>query len=150
MNFSVKGTMRGTPGIAMTNRISPLQCSGQVSGKLTCEVGAIEVHVAKIPVMLRIPFLRRSTPILIGSIGPTDVKVDPFTCSLREFAFSCEGLLGGKNGFGLTTEGKVALATEVSLAGTTSGDIGLASIHFGKAQSGKGAGKASPRKRAAE
>lgn len=150
MNFSINGTMQGSPGIALTNRVSPLQCSGKIGGRVTAEVGAIAVHVAHIPVLLRIPFLPRSTPILIGMIGPTEVKVDPFTCSLSEMSFSCEGQLGGKDGFVLTTEGKLACATEVSLEGSTSGDIGLGSLHFGKApEARKAPPKSPPRQRPA-
>lgn len=149
MNFEAHGTMRSNPGVALTNRVSPLQCSAKIQGQGTAEIGAIAVHLAQIPVRLRIPFLRRSTPILVGSVGPAEFKVDPFTCSLKEFSIGCDAHLGGKEGFLVTTEGKVACATELSLDGTATGDIGLGSIHFGQPSEG-GRTQRQHRRRSAE
>ena len=132
MNFEAHGTMRSSPGVALENHVSPLHCSGRVHGQVSAEVGAISIHLSQIPVTFRIPFLRRSSPIVVGTIGPAELKVDPFTLSLQEFSLGAEATLGGKEGFTIVTEGKVACATEMSVEGAATGDIGLGALHFGK------------------
>ena len=151
MNFQAHGSMRSSPGVELSNRVSPLHCSAQIHGQVAGEVGAISVHLDQIPVRLRIPFLRRSAPILVGTVGPAEFKVDPFTWSLREFSIGCNAQLGGKEGFVITTEGKVACATDMTLDGAATGDIGLGSVHFGRPpEGGKAEFRAPRRRRAAE
>ncbi len=151
MNFQAQGSMRSNPGVALSNRVSPLQCSAQIHGKAAGEVGAVSVRMEQIPVRLRIPFLRRSAPILVGTVGPAEFKMDPFTWSLGEFSIGCNAQLGGKEGFVITTEGKVACATDMTMEGAATGDIGLGSIHFGRPpEGGKGDLRAERRRRAAE
>jgi hypothetical protein len=130
MKFKAHGVMRSNPGVALANEISPIAFSTQIQGTLGAQVGAISVGIGKIPVRVRIPFLKDRPPQVIGSVGGVGIKVDPFTLSIKELRLHCDGLLGSK-GITVTTEGKVDCRTEMDLEGILSGSLGMGSISLG-------------------
>jgi hypothetical protein len=135
MKFKAHGVMRSSPGVALTSEISPIAFSTHMGGKLAAEVGAISVGIGKIPVRIRIPFLKDRPSQVIGSVGSVDIKVNPFTLSIKELSLKCDGLLGSK-GITVETEGKVGCRTEMELEGLLSGSVGMGSISLGEERAG--------------
>jgi hypothetical protein len=135
MNFQAKAQIHSSPGVELVNRLAPFRCSAHVHGQVSAETGAIIVHLAEIPVAVRIPFLkRRAALITIGTAGPAKLKVDPITCSLKELSFHCDATVGDKEGLTLVTEGKMQCSSELGVEGVAGGDISLGSIHVGTAR----------------
>lgn len=124
MKFKVLGAMKSNPGFSMVNTIAPVNVSTSLHGSVTAGVGAISIGVSEIPVRLRVPFLKRTVQLqVIGTVGGIKVKMDPFNLSIKDMSVSVNGLLGGKDGITVTTEGSVSCSTEMDAAGFASGKI---------------------------
>lgn len=132
MKFQARGTMRSHPGFTLANKVEPFSLSAQVKGGVSGEVGAVKLGIGEVPVKLRIPFLKRCHPVLvIGTIGPVSVKLDPFTCSIKDLAVTGDVWVGGKQGLVVMTEGKVVCSTDMAVDGVLTGNVSLGQVHLG-------------------
>jgi hypothetical protein len=132
MKFQARGNMRSSPGFTLRNQVQPFSCSAQIKGGLEAGIGEVRLGVGEVPIKLRIPFLKRRRPVLvIGTIGPASIQLDPFTCSVKDLAIGGEVQFGGKQGLVVMTEGKVACSTEMTADGLLSGALSLGQVHLG-------------------
>ncbi len=126
MKMKIRGGMHGHPSVTLASRFEPIRFSSRVEGGAGGGVGEITVSLNEIPLRLRIPFLKRRRRLLtIGALGPVRLKLDPFHLSLREVSFGAEGVLGGKDGLSVVSEGKVACQTDFHAEGVAGGGFGL-------------------------
>ena len=131
MKIKFRGTMRSNPSVALASRVGPVRFSTHVEGGASGEVGELRVAVSEVPLRLRIPFLkRRHGLLLIGAVGPMELKVDPLSLALREVRLGAEGVLGGKEGLTVVTEGKVACESTLRGLAATGGDFHLGPFRF--------------------
>ena len=132
MKFQANGKMRSHPGFTMANRVEPFSGSGQLRAGFSAEMGEVTLGVTEVPIKLRIPFLkRRHAVLIIGAIGPVSIKLNPFTCSVKDLSVSGEVWVGGKEGLVVVSEGKVDGNTELRVEGALSGDLSLGKLHLG-------------------
>jgi hypothetical protein len=132
MKFQARGNMRSSPGFTLGNNVAPFSLSAQLKGGLAAEVGAVKLAIGEVPIKLRIPFLKRCHPVLvIGTIGPVSVKLDPFTCSVKDVAITGDVWVGGKQGLVVMTEGKVSCSTDMAVDGVVTGNVSLGQVHLG-------------------
>jgi hypothetical protein len=132
MKFQANGKMRSHPGFTMANKVEPFSGSGQLRAGFSAEMGEVTLGITEIPIKLRIPFLKRHHAVLIiGTIGPVSIKLNPFTCSVKDMSISGEVWVGGKEGLVVVSEGKVDCNTEMQVEGAISGDLSLGKLHLG-------------------
>jgi hypothetical protein len=133
MKFNAFGLMRSNPGFTMENHAGPIDFSANVKGSAKASIGAISIKVGEIPIKLRIPFLKhRHLPLVIGSIGGTTLKSDPFSLSIEEMGLSVNGILGNREkGLHVRTDAKVTCQTEMEASGRVGGKVGIGSIDLG-------------------
>ena len=126
MKVKLRGGMRSNPEVRLTSRVEPVRFSTQLKGGASAGVEEISVGLSEIPLRLRIPFLKRRHRLLvIGAVGPVQLKLDPLNVALREMVLGAEGVLGGKEGLSVTSEGKVACETTFHAEGVAGGGLGL-------------------------
>jgi hypothetical protein len=132
MKFHANGKLRSHPGFNLTNKVEPFSGSGQIHAGFSAELGEVTLGISEVPIKLRIPFLkRRHAVLIIGTLGPIRIKLDPCKCSLKDVSVSGEVWVGGKEGLVVVSEGKAACETEVKLDGTLCGDLALGKVHLG-------------------
>jgi len=132
MKFKAHAGMRSNPGFSLSNKLDPVGVSAHLQGTVSAEVGAVTIGIQEIPVRMRIPFLKRPGHLLVlGTVGPASIKVDPVTLSLKELSLQCGGVLGDKHGIVIKTDGNVTCKTEMDAEGVASGTIGVGSIDLG-------------------
>ena len=132
MKFQANGKMRSHPGFSLANKVEPFTGSGELRAGFSAEMGEVTLGITEVPIKLRIPFLkRRHAVLIIGTIGPVSIKLDPFTCSVRDLSISGEVRVGGKEGLVVVSEGKVACNTEMTVEGAIIGDLSLGKLHLG-------------------
>jgi hypothetical protein len=126
MKMKIRGAMHGHPSVTLASRFDPVRFSTRLEGGASAGVGEIAVGLNEIPLRLRIPFLKRRHRLLtIGTLGPVRLKFDPLHVSLREISFAAEGVLGGKEGLSVVSEGKMACQTDFHAEGVAGGGFGL-------------------------
>ncbi len=131
MKIKLRGGMRSNPTVTLASRIDPIRFSGRMEGGASGTVGEIAVGLSEVPLRVRIPFLKRRHRLLVvGAIGPVQLKLDPFNLSLREIVFGGEGVLGGKEGLSVVSEAKVACQTDFHAEGVAAGGLGLGPLRF--------------------
>lgn len=132
MKFSLRGLMKSSPSFTLTNHVDPLSASVSAKASGTAQISKMSVTVSKIPVHLRIPFLKRThRALLIGSVGGATLSIDPFSISVKEVSLSATGLLGDKNGITMTNDVSVKCQTSMDAQGAVAGKVGLGSIDLG-------------------
>jgi hypothetical protein len=132
MKFQARGNMRSQPGFTLANKVNPFSLSAQLKGSVAGEVGAVKLAIGEVPIKLRIPFLKRCHPVLvIGTIGPVSVRLDPFTCSVKDLTLTGDVWVGGKEGLAVMTEGKVTCSTDMAVDGVVTGNFSLGQVNLG-------------------
>jgi hypothetical protein len=132
MKFQANGKMRSHPGFTLANKVDPFSASGQLHAGFSAEMGEVTLGITEVPIKLRIPFLKRHHAVLIiGTIGPVSVKLDPCTCSVKDLSISGDVRVGGKEGLVVLSEGKVACNTEMTVEGAITGNLSLGKLHLG-------------------
>lgn len=132
MKFSLRGLMKSTPSFALTNHIDQLSASVNAKASGAAHISKMSVTVSKIPVHLRIPFLKRThRALLIGSVGGATLSIDPFSISVKEVSLNATGLLGDKDGITMTNDVSVKCQTSMDAQGAVAGKAGLGSIDLG-------------------
>ncbi len=126
MKVKLRGGMRSNPEVRLASRVEPVRFSTRLEGGASAGVGEISVGLSEIPLRLRIPFLKRRHRLLvIGTVGPVQLKLDPLTLALREMVFGAEGVLGGKEGLSVLSEGRIACETNFHAEGVAGGGFGV-------------------------
>ena len=124
MKFKAHATMQGGPGINLTCKSRALDFDLNAEGALGLTTGTITAEIGEIPVSLRIPFLCRSKPLVIGSIGGFGIRVTPIEAELRPFGVRVGGVLG-REGMECELGGTIACKSAFDVEGEIPGKLTL-------------------------
>jgi len=132
MKISLRGGMKSAPGLTLKNHISQLPLAFNAKAAATAQIGKLTIAVGKIPVHVRIPFLKRHHPeILMGSVGGATLSVDPFSISLQDVSIAAQAIVGEKEGVTIRSDVQVQCKTAMEASGELAGKVGLGSIDLG-------------------
>ncbi|GAB4381255.1 MAG: hypothetical protein Kow0042_31730 [Calditrichia bacterium] len=130
MKFKAKSLMKSNPDFEMDTHFSPLDFNVSVKGSLETTIDTIGGRIGEIPVKMTIPFLKRpGGPVLIGSIGGFNIKLNPFKLKLEQAEVKFDGILGTE-GLKGNLKGKVGCQTEMDVSGHASGRVGTFNVKF--------------------
>lgn len=116
MTLNAKLQIHGHPDLKLGVTSGPLDFEIRCNGDVKLGVGPIKARVDRVPVFVRIPFLKRHPHgIAAAAVGPFNVHIDAFAADLRAVQASVHGQVG-KNGLHLDLAGKGACAFDVDVA----------------------------------
>ncbi|HYM02054.1 MAG TPA: hypothetical protein VET85_03845 [Stellaceae bacterium] len=129
MTLSAHVTLAGKPEFAVRAKAEPIGFGLAGEGSLECRTGEIGAHVSAIPIRMRIPFLKHHHgEVVVGSIGPFGVRLDPVAVEARAFGVRVDGVLGGEDGIECALEGTVNCRMEIDVTGQVPGKLVKAAI----------------------
>jgi hypothetical protein len=117
MAISAHVTIGGSPEFHLRANTGPL--AFKLEGDCTVEVhtGEIRGTVDEIPIRMHVPFLRRlHGRVLVASVGPFGVKLEPLEVKLRALGARIAGVVGPE-GLEGAVEGKVSCEMEIDVMG---------------------------------
>ena len=129
MKFSTRAVIRRNPEFILRAKPGPFNVNVNAEGSLKISCGRINAHVSRVPVEVRIPFLKRATSVQVASVGPCSVHIDPMACEINALAVQVAGVLA-KDGMDCEVTGKVACNMEVDVTGSIPGRITKAAIEM--------------------
>ena len=95
MTINSKIELHAHPDIKLGVTSEPVEFEIGCDGELKLGVGAIKAHVDRIPVFVRIPFLKRpSGGIVAAAIGPFNLHIHDFAIDVRLAQAMARGKLG--------------------------------------------------------
>lgn len=116
MTLNAKLQFHGHPDLKLGVTSGPLDVELRCEGDLKLGIGPIRARIDRVPVYVRIPFLKRHPGgIAAAAVGPFNVQVDHFNADLRAVEASVRGQVG-KNGLQLDLAGKGACRFDVDVA----------------------------------
>src|SRR5262245_1925493 len=115
MTVNAKVEVHGHPDLKLGVNSGPLDFDIRCDGQLKLGIGPIGARVDRIPLFVRIPFLKRHpATIVAAAVGPFNVHVDHFAADLRAVDGTVRGVLG-KNGMRADLEGKGACTLDLDV-----------------------------------
>jgi hypothetical protein len=115
MTVSAKIEVHGHPDLKLGVTSGPLDFEFRCDGTLRLGIGPIRARVERVPVYVRIPFLKRhSATIAAAAVGPFNVQVDRFEADVRAVDATARGVVG-KNGINADFAGKGACNFDVDV-----------------------------------
>lgn len=128
MAISAHVTMAGNPEFELRVRSGPLAFEVEGDGTIDARTSEIRAGIEEIPVSVRIPFLRRHHGrVVVASIGPFGIKLEPFEAQLRAVGARIAGV-AGPEGIDCGIEGKVGCRMEIDITGKLPGKVVKAAI----------------------
>ncbi len=117
MAISAHFTIGGSPEFHMQAKTGPLAFKLEGDGAVEVHTGEIRCTIEEIPVRMQVPFLRRHHGrVLVASVGPFGVKLEPLEVKLRALGARIAGVVG-PDGLDCALEGKVNCKMEVDITG---------------------------------
>jgi hypothetical protein len=128
MKFNAKTLMKSNPTFDINTKMKPVDIDFSIKGDMNANLGELSVHISRVPINMRIPFLRRSLgEIEVGSLGEVDVNFEPFALNVQGSSMDINGTIG-KDGINGEMKGKVGCETEMDIKATGSGKVGTFQI----------------------
>jgi hypothetical protein len=95
MTINSKIELHAHPDIKLGVTSEPVDFEISCDGEFKLSVGPIKAHVDRVPVFVRIPFLKRhSGGIIAAAVGPFNVHIHDFAMDVRAAQASARGKLG--------------------------------------------------------
>ena len=129
MKFSTHAVVRGNPQFTLRAKPGPFKVEADAAGTLKIACGQIDARVSRVPIEMRIPFLRRSRRVQIASVGPARVRLQPMEVEVRALEVHVAGVLA-KDGMACEVNGNVACDLELDLSGVIPGRITKAAVEL--------------------
>lgn len=118
MKIKGRGVMVSNPDFRMAAKLQPIPFTASARGKLHAHVGPFQIKVDRIPITVRIPFLRRRRArVVIAEIGGFGLHVTPIHAALEEIAVTFGGVLGDEEGLSGALSGDVGCQTTMEVEG---------------------------------
>lgn len=116
MTLNAKVEVHAHPDLKLGVTSGPVDFEIRCDGELKLGLGPIRARVDRIPVFVRIPFLKRNPAgIAAAAVGPFNVHIDAFTADIRAVEVSARGQFG-KNGLNCDLEGKGACKFDIDVS----------------------------------
>ena len=129
MKFTTHAIVRGNPQFTLRAKPGPFKVEADAEGTLKIACGQIDARVSRVPIEMRIPFLRRTHQVQIASVGPASLRVQPLEVEVRALAVHVAGVIA-KDGMACEVNGNVACDLEVDLSGYIPGRITKAAVEL--------------------
>ena len=118
MRIKGRGLMVSNPDFRVAAKIDPIPFTASARGKLQAHAGPFQIQVDRIPVAIRIPFLRRRRSlVIIAEIGGFGLNIAPIQAALEEVSVAFGGVLGEKEGLSGKLSGDVGCKTTMEVDG---------------------------------
>ena len=111
MKFSTHTVVRGNPQFTLRAKPGPFKCEVDAAGSVKVACGPIDARVSRVPIALRIPFLKRRHGVQIASVGPCGIRIQPMEVEIHALALHVAGVLA-KDGMACEVTGNVACDLE--------------------------------------
>jgi hypothetical protein len=129
VKFSTHAVVTGNPKFTLSARPGPFKVEADAQGSLKIATGQIEARVSRVPISMRIPFLRRRPPVQVGSVGPCTVEIKPVSLEIQAASVHVDAVIA-KDGMPCEVTGTVDCNMEMDLSGTIPGRITKAAIEM--------------------
>jgi hypothetical protein len=117
MAISARFTIAGSPEFHLRAKTGPIAFELEGEGAVELRTGAIRAEIGEIPISMRVPFLKRHHGrVLVASVGPFGIKLEPLELQLRALGAQIAGVVGPE-GLDCALEGKVSCKMEVDVTG---------------------------------
>jgi hypothetical protein len=129
VKFNTHAIVRGDPQFTLRAKPGPFKVEADAEGRLKIACGRIDARLSRVPISMRIPFLKRSHSVQIASVGPCTLRIQPIEVGIDALAVHVAGVLA-KDGMDCEVSGKVACNMDVDLSGSIPGRITKAAIEM--------------------
>ncbi len=129
MKFNTQAVIRGNPQFTLRAKPGPFKVEADAQGSLKIACGSIDARLGRVPIAIRIPFLKRPRSVQVASVGPCDLRIQPMEVNIHALAVHVAGVLA-KDGMACEVTGNIACDLEVDLSGSVPGRITKAAIEM--------------------
>ena len=129
MKFSTHAAIRGNPEFTLRAKPGPFKVEADAQGSFKVSSGRIDAGISRVPIAVRIPFLRRSTSVQVASVGPCRVRIEPIAVEFHTHGVHVSGVLA-KDGMDCEVNGKMTCDMDIDLSGWIPGRITKAAVEM--------------------
>jgi len=129
MKFNANAVVRGNPHFTLRAKPGPFKVEADAHGSLKVACGPIDARLSRVPVAMRIPFLKRPHRVQVASVGPCRVHVRPVELEIHAVALHVGGVFA-KDGMDCELAGNAVCDLQLDLSGSIPGRITKAAIEM--------------------
>lgn len=129
MKFKTQTVIIGNPQFTLRAKPGPLNVEARAEGGVTVACHGLDARVGRVPVTMRIPFLKHVRSVQISAVGPFVVRIRPMEMEFRLHDVQVAAVLA-KDGMDCEVTGNVACDLHVDLSGEIPGRLAKASIEM--------------------
>lgn len=129
MKFSTETVIRGNPKFTLRAKPGPFTIEAGAQGAVTIACHGLDARVGRVPIVMRIPFLKRTRSIQISAVGPFAFHIQPMEMEFRLHGVQLAAVLA-KDGMDCEVTGNVDCDMTVHLSGVIPGRLAKASIEM--------------------